>query len=232
VASLVLVLEGAARRVALAAGAAIVATWVGLLFSFSQSSFAALFVVTFAAAAIAWRWRTAAAIALAGAVVLSVGFSAGPIRSTLLHRSHAGLNKATSGRTSLVANGARIALAHPVAGVGIGGFKRAYAERLHLRGREPKSAASHDTPVTVAAETGFPGLIMLAWLLFAGLSAPLRRIERSFDGRARFIFGLGLAAIAVHSLFYNALFEDPMFWGLLGLAAIVLGTARVGTAKP
>ena len=28
-----------------------------------------------------------------------------------------------------------------------------------------------------------------------------------------------MAAIVVHSLFYNALFEDPMFWGLLGLAA-------------
>jgi hypothetical protein len=29
-----------------------------------------------------------------------------------------------------------------------------------------------------------------------------------------------IAAIVVHSLFYNALFEDPMFWALLALAAI------------
>jgi hypothetical protein len=28
-----------------------------------------------------------------------------------------------------------------------------------------------------------------------------------------------LAAISVHSLFYNALFEDPLFWGVLGLVA-------------
>src|SRR5207245_4326018 len=46
IASLVLVLLGRDRRVALYAGLAICATWVGLLFSFSQSSFAALIVGT------------------------------------------------------------------------------------------------------------------------------------------------------------------------------------------
>jgi hypothetical protein len=29
-----------------------------------------------------------------------------------------------------------------------------------------------------------------------------------------------LVAILVHCIFYNALFEDPTFWGLLGLIAI------------
>ena len=37
--------------------------------------------------------------------------------------------------------------------------------------------------------------------------------------RARLAFGLGLVAIVVHSLFYNALFEDPLFWALLALSA-------------
>ena len=33
---------------------------------------------------------------------------------------------------------------------------------------------------------------------------------------------LGIAAenLTVHSLFYNALLEDPLFWALLGLAAV------------
>jgi hypothetical protein len=31
-----------------------------------------------------------------------------------------------------------------------------------------------------------------------------------------------LLAIVVHSLFYNALIEDPLFWGLLALTAVVL----------
>jgi O-antigen ligase len=111
--------------------------------------------------------------------------------------------------------------------VGIGSFRGAYAKQQHLRGREPKSAASHDTPVTVAAETGFVGLALFAWLLVVGLAALPRRLPRTFDERASVVFCLGLAAIAVHSLFYNAFFEDPMAWGLLGLIALA---ARVQEA--
>ena len=54
-------------------------------------------------------------------------------------------------------------------GVGVGGFKKAYAERTGLKGADPKKAASHTTPVTVAAEEGFPGLALLVWLV-AGLA--------------------------------------------------------------
>jgi putative inorganic carbon (HCO3(-)) transporter len=217
---LVVVLRGRSRELALAATAAIGVVWVGLLFSFSQSSFAALIAGTVLAAAFVWQWRALVGLGLVLAVVLSVGFSAGPVRSELLDRSSAGLNNATSGRTSLLANGARIAVSHPLEGVGLGSFKRAYADRLGLRGRDPKKAASHNTPVTVAAETGFPGLLLLAWLLAAALVAPFRRVSPTFEGRACLVFGLAIAAVAVHSLFYNALFEDPMFWGLLGLAAL------------
>ena len=90
------------------------------------------------------------------------------IRRSIVHHTHSGLNSATSGRASLVANGIRIAAAHPVIGVGVGGFKHAYAQRLHLRGKAPKVAASHDAPVTVAAETGLIGLALAAWLALGG----------------------------------------------------------------
>ena len=71
----------------------------------------------------------------------------------------------TSGRSTLVSKGLKVAVHHPVLGVGVGGFKRAYADLAHLKGKEPKAAASHTTPITVAAETGLPGL-----LLFRGSS--------------------------------------------------------------
>ena len=221
-ASLVLVLYGGARRIALAAGVAIVVTWAGLVFSFSQSSFVALIVGVLAAAALAWRWRAAAALGIASVVLLSAGFSAPPVRKAILDDVEAGLNKATSGRANLVTNGARIALDHPVAGVGLGGFRRAYAERTGLRGEEPRRAASHNTPVTVAAELGFPGLVLLVWLVLAGVVFPLRRASRSFAGRTSLIVAIALLAITVHSLFYDAFFEDPMTWALLGLAALVV----------
>jgi hypothetical protein len=49
---------------------------------------------------------------------------------------------------------------------------------------------------------------------------PVRRASRSFAGRASLIFGLILTAIFVHSLFYDAFFEDPLTWGALGLGAM------------
>jgi putative inorganic carbon (hco3(-)) transporter len=228
--TLVLALRTSVQRIVLGAAAAIAFLWVGLLFSFSQSSFAALVAGVLVAAAFAWRWRAAAALGLVAAVLVTVGISAPQVRHTLLGKSRAGLNSATSGRASLVGNGIRIALHHPVTGVGVGAFKRAYADRLHLRGSEPKKAASHNTPVTVAAETGIPGLLLLGWLVVAGLRAAFRRVPRTFAGNVSLIVGLALAAIAVHSLFYNAFFEDPMTFGLLALIALAAVAVERETA--
>jgi O-antigen ligase len=223
--SLVLILGGTARRIAIGAAVLIGLVWFGLLFSFSQSSFAALMVGTFAAAAFVWRWRAAAAVALAGVVLLSAGMAAPGVRHSMFDASEKGLNRASSGRFGLITDGARIAADNPIAGVGIGGFKRAYAERTGLRGEEPKKAASHNTPVTVTAELGFAGLALLLWLVGAALLAAFRRAGPGFEGLAALVFGISLAAIAVHSLFYDAFFEDPMTWGLLALIALVTATS-------
>lgn len=220
-ATLVLVLYSRKWRVGAALAAVIVCTWIGLFFSFSQSSFVALVVGVLAAAAFTWRWKAVGAIALVGAVLITVGFTAPQVRHHLLGQSSSGLNKASSSRYKLVTNGIRIAFSHPIQGVGIGGFKRAYADRFHIKGKEPKKAASHDTPVTVAAESGIPGLALLGWLFVAGMLAAWRRVSSSFAGQTGLILGLLFGAIAVHSLFYNAFFEDPMMWGVLGLVALV-----------
>ena len=219
-ACLVVALYSRTPRVAYAAVAAIAALWIGLLFSFSQSSFAALVAAAVLLAAMLWRWRAALAIALVAVVVVGAGASAPRIRSSIVKHSNSGLNHATSGRWKLATNGIKVALHHPVAGVGIGDFKRAYAKQAGLRGREPRSAASHDTPITVAAELGVPGLALLVWLAATAFLLTLRRLASSFAGRTALVCGVALAAIAVHSLFYNALFEDPTTWGLLALGAL------------
>ena len=200
---------------------AIAAIWVGLLFSFSQSSFAALIAGTLAAAAVIWRWRAAAASAVLAVVLVSAGFATPQVRHELLQESRQGLNSVTSDRAGLVGNGLRIAVDHPILGVGTGSFKRAYAEKTGLKGEEPKKAASHSTPVTVVAETGVLGLALLCWLGFVALATAFRSRGRSDAGRAALVAALTLGAIAVHSLFYNALFEDPTMWALLGLIALV-----------
>jgi O-antigen ligase len=222
-ASLVFVVHGAVRRTAVAAAAAICVSWVGLVLSFSQSSFVALVVGVGIIAWFAWGRRTLALLGVVALVVLVAALAMPGVR-------HHSLNSASGGRFKLVKNGVAIAAHHPVQGVGVGAFKRAYAKRTHLKGREPKAAASHDTPVTVAAETGFVGLGLFAWLLVAGLMLALRSVAPTFAGRVALALGVVLAAIGVHSLFYNAFFEDPMAWGALALtplAAAALARERV-----
>ena len=205
------------RRLALATVPAMAAIWVGLLFSFSQSSFGALIAGVLAVAAVAWGRRGLLPLGLAVVLLLAAGFAAPSVRSHVRND----LDRATSGRSNLVENGSRVAAAHPVLGVGLGSFERAYAERTGLQGDAPRQAASHTTPVTVAAETGIPGLALFAWLLAVPLVTGFRRASGSFAGRASLIVALVVLAIAVHSLFYNAFFEDPMLWGALGLGAVV-----------
>jgi len=65
-----------------------------------------------------------------------------------------------------------------------------------------------------------PGLLLFVWLIGTALMLAFRRLGTTFDGSARLAFALALVAIIVHSFFYNALFEDPTFWGLLALVAV------------
>jgi O-antigen ligase len=230
-ATLVVALCSARREVVLGAAALISVIWAGLLFSFSQSSFAALIAGVLLAAAFVWRWRSAAAVGLGAVVMLTVGFSAPQVRDNLLDQSRRGLDRATSGRYGLMEDGARIALDHPLEGVGLGGFTRAYADRTGLRGREPARAASHNTPITVAAETGLPGLALLIWLVAVAIVTALRLAgKRRLTGRVALFVALGVTAIAVHSLFYDAFFEDPMTWGLFALAALTAAAVASATS--
>ena len=219
---LVVVLYRSGPRLAWAAVGAIAVIWTGLFFSYSQSSFGALIAGLVAAAGLHWGRRALAPLALIAVVLAAVGVSAPSIRSELRRD----LDRATSGRSNLVENGIRIAADHPALGVGLGGFEQAYAQRTGLTGDEPRRAASHTTPVTVAAENGLPGLALFGWLLAVPIWLGFRRASGSFAGRASLIVALVVLAIGVHSLFYNAFFEDPLTWGALGLGALVAAWRR------
>ena len=214
---LVVVLFGRDRRWLLGATAAIAVIWAGLFFSYSQSSFAALAAGVVIAAIFAWgRWGIALALATV-LVVFAAGLAVPSVRHDLF--GHSAGKSATSGRGTLVRRGLHIAVHHPVAGVGLGGFKHAYADLAGLKGKEPNAAASHTTPVTVAAEGGIVGFALYAWLLVAALLLAFRRFARDLPGLTALALGLVLTAIAVHSLFYSAFFEDPTVWAAIGLAA-------------
>jgi O-Antigen ligase len=223
--SVVVVLACSDRRVQLAAVGVTALSWVALFFTYSQSSFASLIVGLVVAAGFA-LWPRPAAAATAAAIVVLGAVGGRPASSTAAPGAPAVVAATNAGsRASLVKGGIRIALDHPLGGVGIGGFTKSYAARHALVGLTAKKAASHTTPVTVAAETGVPGFLLFAWLAIAGFLLAFRRASLVGAGVPALAFGLTLLAIAVHSLGYNALFEDPMGWGALGLAACLAGAA-------
>jgi putative inorganic carbon (HCO3(-)) transporter len=224
----VLIIRGRSVREGVAALAFAAVAWLGLLISFSQSSFSALAVAVFCAAAILWRWKSLLALAAVLVVVAGLVVTQPKLMHALRHHTTGGLNTATHGRYDLVANGLRIAKTHPALGVGLGGFEHAYSKRTH---RTARKSASHNTPVTVAAEQGAVGLLIYVCLVGSLLLAAFRRINHPVYGRVALAAGLALVAIFVHSLAYNDFFEDPTTWGLIGLIGLV-APIRVRAREP
>ena len=130
IATAVLIVRGAlSLRAGLAALAFLAVVWLGLLISFSQSSFAALLVAVFALAVVVWRWKSLFALAAVLVVAAAVAVAQPRLVHSLRHHTTSGLNHATSGRATLIAVGIKIARAHPSHGVGLGGFEHAYSKR-------------------------------------------------------------------------------------------------------
>jgi hypothetical protein len=187
----------------------------GLYYTYSQSSFVALFVVTFAVALVAARrLRIALLVCAAVAAVAAGALAAGAVEG----RS---ARDVTSGRSRLVTVTIDAFQTRPVAGVGIGGQPRS-SSKASGRG-SPSRNASHTTPLTVLAELGVIGFALYLWILAAAGWALLLVTRRDRE------LGIGLAAVflalVVHSVLYAGFFEDPLTWGVLGLAAAVLVAA-------
>jgi O-antigen ligase len=199
-------------RIGFWAGAAlIVFLWAGLLFSYSQSSFVALFAVGVAISFALGgpRLRRGLLVGAAACVLAGAAF----VAATAVSES---AREATSGRTRLVRVTWLVFTNHPLVGVGIGGQPLASKEEAKTQLSATRDR-SHTTPLTVAAELGVLGLAVYTALL-AGAARLLVLVTRS--NRA---LGLGAAAVFlalfVHSLFYAGFFQDPIVWGVLALTA-------------
>lgn len=193
--------------------------FAGLHYSYSQSSFVALFAVVLAVAVALGgkRLRVALAAGVAVAVVAAGAVTAASVVDE-------GARSATSGRSRLVSVTIDAWRTSPIVGVGIGGQPKASTDESGIG--PVKRNASHTTPLTIAADLGLVGLAVYGWVLVAGALALLRATatERAL--------GLGLSAVGlmlvVHSLFYAGFFEDPLTWGVLAVSAATLVAARPG----
>jgi O-Antigen ligase len=188
--------------------------FAGLYFSYSQSSLVVLFAtVLLASLLLADRLGRNVVIGIAVAMVI-----AGSALAAMEVSEH-GIGRASSGRTRLVSVTGHVIANHPVAGVGIGSQPLAAKEELDTRRRASKNA-SHTTPLTVLAELGAVGFLLYLSLL----AGAVRLLWEAF--RRDRVFGLGLGVcflvLFLHSLFYSGFFEDPVTWGVLGVAAMLV----------
>jgi O-antigen ligase len=194
--------------------ALIAVLWLGLVPTFSQSSFAALLGGLAVLAAIRWsvKWTL---VAVGGAAVLGVlvVVFAGGVSKLSPDRC----NVDTGGRCSLIAGGAKLFGQRPLWGYGAGSFPRAYSE--HAATKKAPVSVSHTEPVTVAAEQGLIGLAaylaLLAaalWAMGSGLFAP-----RAGPNVARPAILAAFVALLVHTMAYAGFFEDPIAWVLLAI---------------
>jgi O-antigen ligase len=223
-ATLVILLFARPRPLVTVVTPVVAVIWLGLAFSFSQSSFVALLVALAVLIVLAWGGRGALALGALVVVATVVAFAAPQleeVRAKFTDPSSRSVNRATRGRFDLISKGIRIAADHPVVGVGIGNFPTAYEERFDPPGRL-RTPASHTTPVTIAAETGVVGLALFAWFVAAALVAAFGtwRARASSARVTGLVAGFGIVAIFVHALFYSAFLEDPMAWGFVGLVAL------------
>ncbi|MCA1683291.1 MAG: O-antigen ligase family protein [Actinobacteria bacterium] len=222
------VMWSARRRQILAGAAVLVVLLGGLLLTLSQSSFAALLVGLAVLAALRWSVRGTLAVA-AAALVLGAGFVvAFPRAVHLKSASPHALDQASSGRYGLVKGGVQLFADRPVAGWGAGSFTKEYRRQRGASSTRAVSA-SHNIPVTVAAEQGAIGLLvylaLLAsafWLLLAGAGA----------SAVRAAVGAAFVALVFHTLLYAAFLEDPATWALLGVGVALAGAQRSALAPP
>jgi putative inorganic carbon (HCO3(-)) transporter len=207
---LVVLIWQSRRLLALSAGL-IAFIWIGLYYSYSQSSLVALFVVVVGITLVASGRRTRKMIAICVVTLALVGAGIAAVGG----QGHS-FRRLTSGRSHLASITVDIFADHPLVGVGVGSQPRA-AQNKSAPNSSAKRDVSHTTPLTVAAELGIVGILAyLAWL--GGALVTLRNAWKR-DATV----GLALAAVFgvlfIHSLSYSGFFEDPITWGSLALAA-------------
>jgi O-antigen ligase len=209
------------RKLDVLPAAALVAfLFAGLYFSYSQSSYAALFVTVLAITLVAGdrRARRVALVAAVAVLLVGTGIAAAKV-------AHTSVRKATSDRSRRIELTARVFAHHPLAGVGLGSQPRA-SQKLATRFGPLQNFVSHTTPLTVAAELGLVGLVAYVAILLGAARAidDVRRRQQAL--------GLSLAAVFlalfVHSLAYSGFFEDPITWLVLGIAAAFVPSVAVG----
>jgi O-antigen ligase len=212
------------KKIRLELAAALVALlFAGLYFSYSQSSFVALFVAVVLVTAVVGDRRGRQVVAALAVVAALVG--AGVVAAAVRDGS---VRKATSDRSRRVDSTFDVFREHPLYGVGLGSQPLASQRNSERYGPKPRFV-SHATPLTIAAELGIVGFLAYVWFL-AGTARTLDAVRRR-DAALGLTLGAVFVALLVHSLFYSGFVEDPITWVAVALAAgFLVGRGAVAEA--
>ena len=205
-----------AGRIHLAAAAALMALmFAGLYFSYSQSSWAALFVVAAAVTIVAGdrTARRAVAAATVAALLVAAGF-------VVVQARDKSISELTSGRWQRAELTIDVVREQPLIGVGLGAQPKVSRELGAGQGAREARFVSHTTPLTVAAELGLLGVALYVLLLAAAVRM-LAILRRTHEALA-LALGAVLLALFTHALAYSGFFEDPITWLTLGVGAAYL----------
>ena len=165
-----------------------------------------------------WPRQALALVVVLGAAVFAADSGIRERFATLLSS-----NPSLGPRPYLLRAGWNMFLDHPLSGVGLGSFPVVYRSdyREFFSYYGASGVASHTSAVTVLAELGVIGVVLLGAVVVAALTRPAGLERRPDLGRARTGLEAALLALLVASQSEGRLIEDPMFWVVLaGITAI------------
>ena len=136
---------------------------------------------------------------------------------------------------------ARMVTAHPVLGVGPGGFREHYAAESHNAEVDEQTPVAHNMYLEVAAELGLPGFALFAGVIGVAAVASERTVRRAGPGPRRteaVAIQAALLAVLVTSTFLSEQYYLPL-WSLAALAVAAelrlrregRGSADAGAAR-
>jgi hypothetical protein len=196
----------------------VVSTAVAILGTYSRSAWllAAIGVAVFAALLGRSFWTRQRAIAACIIAVAALG-AASPLIVSRLGASEQGNAKSTQVHAHTMNLALKLAARHPVTGVGLGGYGR-YADQ------PPLISSSVSTYLTVAAELGIPGLLLLVAAIAVTAIAAITTTLRSKAAERALLAGLlaafvGLAGANIIGEVWMNDFQWVLFGSLLAVTS-------------
>jgi putative inorganic carbon (hco3(-)) transporter len=186
---------------------------VGLVLSYSITSFVALIAGLATIALLRWGARGLATAGALTAVALVALLIAGGTPTSDIESDRS----IDAGHASLLRGGIELAGNRPLAGYGSGAFGVAFYDNIE----QARTTASHSEPVTVAAEQGAIGVVVYTALLVTALVTLLG--DRAGVSLARTAIAACFVTLLVHSFGYTGFLSDPATWALLALGIALRG---------